>query len=508
MDHKENPLDNPNDSLKSEPQASHTPDTPTDGTENRPQQGSSHHHAHHHHHHHHHHSSHGSGHHSSGHSSGHHHSSHSKKRSKKRKKSQSYHSLRKRISMWMNKHVSKKTVIRQNIVSIVLALVVAGLLIYIAQSSLRHHDGEDPYETQADTLPPEVETLPDDEYEVIVRLPVMKDIPLIHDFVADAIRTPSELTLMERLEPWKGTYDRYNVTLPVTLDMSEMATRNGTALAPVRVEVSEDASFESPREFALEAGQTKLDIYLLKTGTKYYYRVYFADADAVAQGSFTTAPSPRILNISNIRNVRDIGGWITTDGKRIKQGLLYRGSELDGAVEPEYYLKPVGQRDMLEVLGIRYEMDLRGEAENTMGTHALGSTVEHVYYGTQMYDSSFNNQYGREAIRRVFADLAKPENYPMYVHCTYGCDRTGTVMYLLEAILGLSDEDLTMEYELSSLFSGNVDRHNLKEGLTALSEYEGETTREKAENFLLSVGVTTEEMDSIRNILLEDIPNN
>jgi hypothetical protein len=81
-------------------------------------------------------------------------------------------------------------------------------------------------------------------------------------------------------------------------------------------------------------------------------------------------------------------------------------------------------------------------------------------------------------------------------------------MYLLEAMLGLSDEDLALEYELSSLFSGNVNRHNLKEGVAALSEYEGATAREKAESYLLSIGVTREEMASIRSILLEDIPRN
>ncbi len=497
MDNKNERYDRQDEALQNEPQGIDTPvpDTTTDVTKGDSEHGHSHHHRH---------SHHGSGHHHSHHGSGHHHSSHSKKHSQKRKKTDSYHSLRKRISMWMNKHVSKKMVLRQNLVSMLLALVVIALLIYITKTSLLHHEGGDPYETQADTLPPEVETLPDDEYEVIVRLPVMKDVPLIHDFIAEVIRTPSDQPIMERLEAWKGTYDRSNVALPVTLDMSEMAMRNGTALAPMRVEVSEDASFDTPREFVLEDGQTKLDMYLLKTGMKYHYRVYFADTDVVAQGSFTTAPSPRILNITNVHNVRDIGGWETTDGKRVKQGLLYRGSELDGAVEPTYFLTPKGQWDMLEVLGIRYDMDLRGEAENTMGTHALGATVEHVYYGVQMYSGSFNNVNGREAIRRVFADLAKPENYPMYVHCTYGCDRTGTVMYLLEAMLGLSDEDLALEYELSSLFSGNIDRHNLKEGVAALSEYEGATTREKAESYLLSVGVTREEMASIRNIFLED----
>ena len=488
---------NDQSSINPDENASNAHKITTDAVTTEASEHGRHHSGNHHHHHH-----------SGNHGSGHHHSRHSKKRGRKRKKSESYHSIRKRISMWMNKHVSKKKVLRQNIVSIVLALVVIGLLIYITRTSLLQHDGGDPYETQIDTVPPEVVTLPADEYEVIVRLPAMKDIPLIYDFLAEAIRTPSEQTLREQLADEREQYGQLYVGLPVTLDMSEMAVRNDKPLAPARVTVAEDEAFTITREFTLGEGQTKLDIYLLKTGMKYYYRVYFEDTDVVAQGSFTTAASPRLLTISNVRNVRDIGGWTTIDGKRIRQGLLYRGTELDGAVEPTYFLTPNGQRDMLEVLGICYDLDLRGETENTMGTHALGSSVQHVYYGTPMYSAAFNTSTGREAIRRVFADLAKPENYPMYAHCTYGCDRTGTVCYILEALLGLSDEDLAMEYELSSLFSSNVDRHNLKIGVDGMQEYDGATTKEKAENYLRSIGVTAEEIASIRAIFLEDIPTN
>ena len=38
----------------------------------------------------------------------------------------------------------------------------------------------------------------------------------------------------------------------------------------------------------------------------------------------------RIIKISGVNNVRDIGGWTTSDGKRVRYGLIIRGGELDG----------------------------------------------------------------------------------------------------------------------------------------------------------------------------------
>lgn len=407
--------------------------------------------------------------------------------------------------MWLSKHVSRKRALVQNLISIGLLLTVILLLVLLGQYGNRPVPSGDGTDTRA----PQTEDQTPLTGEVMLTIPKMENIPLIYDVIPKAMASlEPDQTILQALNVQPGDNMILYRGLPVTLDLSGMAKRDGKALLPTRVEVSESADFSEVRSFEMKDGQTRLEIYLLKTGMKYYYRVWFADTDTMAQGSFSTAQSPRLLTIANIVNVRDIGGWETVDGKRIKQGMLYRGSELDGAVKETYLLTAQGRQNMLDVLGIRYDMDLRGADENLSTVHALGDGVPHVYYGIMMYDFSFTNANAKQAMRRVFADLADPENYPMYLHCTYGCDRTGTVCYLLEAILGLSDKDLLLEYELSSLHSAAVDRNYLLSQFTQLNAFPGETTREKAENYLLSIGVTAEEMDSIRSILLEDIPEN
>lgn len=70
------------------------------------------------------------------------------------------------------------------------------------------------------------------------------------------------------------------------------------------------------------------------------------------RGEFSTQNTMRMMRIDGIHNVRDIGGYTTVDGKTIKQGLLYRSTELDNAAEATFSLTQAGIREMTDVLGL------------------------------------------------------------------------------------------------------------------------------------------------------------
>ena len=46
----------------------------------------------------------------------------------------------------------------------------------------------------------------------------------------------------------------------------------------------------------------------------------------------------------------------------------------------------------------------------------------------------------------------------IYFHCRIGADRTGTLAYILEGLLGVVDEERLQDYELT-FFSGLINRH-------------------------------------------------
>ena len=300
---------------------------------------------------------------------------------------------------------------------------------------------------------------------------------------------------------------------PVTIEYSFDNPDKATILEE-KLEISSSEDF-SPIDQTLYFAprRSSVNIYNLKTGASYYYRVTVAlDNGEIHTKTATlqTQDSLRFIALDGACNVRDIGGWQTQSGKTIKQGLLYRGSEIDGG-------KNVGHADFcltengiaqLRALGIKTDFDLRS-SENKVGEHSiLGADVSRAFYNAPQYQAFFNASQ-KETVRKIFSDLAKPETYPVYLHCTHGVDRAGSTALLLKSLLGVAKEDLIRDYELSAFYYNyaHVNR-NIQNGgnvLTMLEElesFDGETLADKTATFLLSVGVTEAEIQSIRTIFL------
>lgn len=286
--------------------------------------------------------------------------------------------------------------------------------------------------------------------------------------------------------------ERVDRQIPVVLKFSLAGGHAGL----YKIDLATDSTFSDCKTAYVEETPGKYELRHLLANTTYYYRVtaYMKGNTEAVTGKFKTADTPRILSVEGLYNVRDLGNQKTESGHRIKQGLLIRGTEMDGAVEEAYHITNKGVVVMLEELNIKTDMDLR--AKTTDSKDALGAGVKHNYYGVVMYDDVFTVK-GKETVRKVFADLANESNYPIYLHCTHGCDRTGIICYLLESVLGVSKDDCLKEYGLSNLTLGSI-----KKVEKGLASYEGKTHKDRAEAYLLSCGVTKQQISSIRNIFL------
>ena len=114
----------------------------------------------------------------------------------------------------------------------------------------------------------------------------------------------------------------------------------------------------------------------------------------------------------------------------------------------------------------------------------------------------------------MFQQLAKPENYPVYIHCTGGADRTGTVCFLLNALLGVDEATLIQDYEFTTFSDWGT--RSTKSGTyfgywrpfyqTLTTQYEGDNLMENVESYLLKIGVKQAEIDAIRGIMFGEIP--
>ncbi len=266
--------------------------------------------------------------------------------------------------------------------------------------------------------------------------------------------------------------------------------------------LSENSNLTNYTDYILDKYDTSIEINNLKTGTTYYYRVTVNDN--VYSGTFRTAQSNRFLLIPGIKNVRDIGGYTTLDGRTVKQGLLIRGCEIDGAINPPYFIPEKDIPSVLETFGFKYDMDLRVPLTNDVFETRFGSDVKHKFYSAPSYEAIFEKEY-INSVREIFTDLANPKNYPMYMHCSWGADRTGTIVFLLQGLLNVSKEDMLHEYRLSGFVMENFHKNtNIDALIAGLESYEGNTMQEKITNYLTkTVGITNEQIESIKTIFLD-----
>lgn len=265
--------------------------------------------------------------------------------------------------------------------------------------------------------------------------------------------------------------------------------------------LSLDQNFTNPT-YHNDLTQPRAEVRNLYLGQRYFWKVIARNGGQVEAESpiwsFTThSAGPRWIRVPGITNVRDIGGWPLNGGGFVRQGRLYRSSEMNSHLS----LTDEGERVLLEDLGIKTDIDLRGSEE--IREPALDERrVRWVNIPIQPYENIILPYY-KELYRHAFSLLADPVTYPAIVHCWGGADRTGTLVFLLEAVIGVEESCLIQDYELTSLSIWGYRSSSSQEFihfLEALSSYAqpGSSLQTQVDGYLRSIGVTGEEINSIR----------
>lgn len=333
-----------------------------------------------------------------------------------------------------------------------------------------------------------------------------KPVPVATDAIISYMGLKKPEKLNEVYDQFNGGQGMLNYGVAWDFTYQVSALPSGVEIKSVILELAENDSFKDAKKIEPDVNDYKISVYNLKPSTEYYYRLKLIlsdDSYCGAEGKFVTAKSPRILTVDGAVNVRDIGGYKTANGKKIAYGKLYRGSEIDGKVEAKYKITEAGKNQMLKDLGVRFDLDLRGKEFEKDASDMLGSGVKHKYFDASYYSGIFDSN-SQKVVRDIFAELSRKQNYPMYMHCTYGRDRTGTICYLLEALLGVDDDDLYRDYALSAFTDSFIETEKFETFINDIEALPGKTTQEKVEKWLLSIGVTQGEINNIRQILLED----
>ena len=257
-------------------------------------------------------------------------------------------------------------------------------------------------------------------------------------------------------------------------------------------------------------------------------------SELVTSGEFDTYGSLHQLSFKpsssqGVRNVRDLGGWVTEDGsKMVRYRMVYRGGR------PEKISKLGLQQAKDE--GIKAEVDLRGKSDvifNRELAENAGKTIaddkkpfgpESFYcapvieegYKTMLRDDQART---KEVIEFIMDCVANDR--PVYFHCSLGRDRTGTTALLILGILGVYEGHISVDYEITqfaptgySVSGGETTRMTRLSGV----DYDGaakylwefgkktdgtyEPFATCVQKYMNSIGITDDKITAFRNKML------
>ena len=167
----------------------------------------------------------------------------------------------------------------------------------------------------------------------------------------------------------------------------------------------------------------------------------------------------RHVALDGAANFRDVGGYRTFDGRTIRWRSVYRSDNLSHLSDPD--------RAVVRALGITTVIDLRTNAEVEMERFPLDEVPVRFHHLPLIADLPSFADFRRsgpaalaghyldlarrsgEAVAQVLRIFAEPRSRPAVVHCAAGKDRTGVVVAILLAILGVPDDTIAEDYACS-----------------------------------------------------------
>ena len=255
--------------------------------------------------------------------------------------------------------------------------------------------------------------------------------------------------------------------LSVKISWKETVGSTGVSIyhgdSPERIQTA------SPLAEVTEGGSVTLSG--LDAGSPHFFKLVTAGGAAALVGE-------RRPVVEGAPNLRDLGGYEATDGRRVKWGRIFRSSNLGRLTD-----KGLAQ---IRQLGIKLVCDFRTEAEVRKQPNRFPDSPAVDYVRLPIQHGEFEPTTVFERIKRgdyewisedfmlrgyidsveryphvwdrLFQLLANPQHRPLLFHCTGGKDRTGAAAALILQALGVPEETVIADYGLSDGYNADMRR--------------------------------------------------
>ena len=206
----------------------------------------------------------------------------------------------------------------------------------------------------------------------------------------------------------------------------------------------------------------------------------FSGCDQDAKSPLALAAAQEIkpgqsLGIESIPNLRDFGGYATSDGAIVARGLVFRANQLSGIADADM--------DKLAAIGLENAYDLRTAEEHELRPDELPPGVNYVWLdvladspqagpaqlmklmqdpqranaalgGGGKIEENFKHSYrefvtlpsAQREFSKLYLSFSDENQLPAVFHCTTGKDRTGWAAAALLTLLGVPMDVVVEDY--------------------------------------------------------------
>lgn len=229
----------------------------------------------------------------------------------------------------------------------------------------------------------------------------------------------------------------------------------------------------------------------------------------------------RVLPLKGVCNFRDLGGYVTGDGRRVKWNRFYRSGAL-GSLTPDdlSYVKSLGLKKILDYRGepeVQKDPDVEIEgieyvncsamplANGLKGDFSIKGLYERAGKDvstdnlTALMDSGYREMvFNNAAFKEMVRTMQETDERPFLQHCQSGKDRTGLGTAILLLILGVPMETVKADYLMSNLYVTECNKR-LAEKYKALLD-----TPDRVRLFEVLSGVREEYFNSAFDLIFKE----
>ena len=205
------------------------------------------------------------------------------------------------------------------------------------------------------------------------------------------------------------------------------------------------------------------------SGLKHGVRHYFYISPKGAAGFIL---AQRRVRLDGSMNFRDLGGYKTVDGGRIKWGKIFRSDNLARLSDMDQV--KLKNMDIKRVCDFRTAAEVKKSPDKFPGSNSpkyLHLPVIHGEFDNIMLFDRIKNgdvewistdfmikgyinnlEKFADTWAEVIKQLTHPENLPLVFHCTAGKDRAGTCAALILLVLGVPEQTVIEDHSLSNIY--------------------------------------------------------